>query len=91
MEIIDLVAATSLAYEAYTQSSSDWNRAVLNHCVAEVFINISQRENQSVKVLNQLFARYPVLKQACTILSETTPTSQDTRNTNFLVSRPTPS
>ena len=43
MEIIDLVAATSLAYEAYTQSSSDWNRAVLNHCVAEVFINISQR------------------------------------------------
>ena len=96
MAIIDLVFATDQAYAAYNQSHSDWNRSILKYYLLEVFREVSKLGYQGVQVLNDLFVQYPVLEQACSILAQNTPTAQDTtaqdtRNTKFLTSRPTPS
>lgn len=91
MEIIDLVAAISRSYQNYTTSHSVNDGKNLYDQVINIFSYVSVMGDQSVQMLDNLFAQHPVLEQACSILAETTPTAQDTRNTNFLTSRPTPS
>lgn len=91
MSFNSLVFNVSYAYDKYIRSHSVDDGKTLYDQVINVFRYVSTMGEQSVQVLYTLFDQYPVLGQACAILAETTPTAQDTRNTNFLVSRPTPS
>ena len=91
MDHYSLVSGVANAYDNYTKSLSVDDGKTLYDQVINVFWYVSTIGEQSVQVLYTLFDQYPVLVQACVILAETTPTAQDTRNTNFLVSRPTPS
>jgi hypothetical protein len=90
MEIINLVLAISRSYESYIISNSVNDGKNLYDQVINIFRHVSAMGDQSVQMLNNLFVQYPVLEQACSILAQNTPTAQDTRNTKFLISRPTP-
>ena len=91
MNFNSLVSKVSCAYRQYIQSNSVDDGKTLYDQVINIFRYVSTMGEQSVQVLNTLFDQYPVLRQACEILAKTTPTAQDTRNTNSLVSIPTTS
>ncbi|MEY2985952.1 MAG: hypothetical protein RJB24_181 [Candidatus Parcubacteria bacterium] len=91
MNFNSLVSKVSCAYDKYILSHSVDDGKTLYDQVINVFRYVSTMGEQNVQVLSTLFDQYPVLGQACEILAKTTPTAQDTRKSNFLVSRPTPS